>query len=60
MDKIVFPLSNGAALYQNGKLSASIISQSGDKKVGGQILKEQKKSYSFPVIRGLVYFFYGL
>lgn len=60
MDKIVFPFSNGAALYQNGKLSASIISQSGDKKVGGQILKEQKKFFSFPVIRGLVYFFYGL
>lgn len=59
MDKIVFPFSNGAALYQNGKLSASIISQSGDKKVGGQILKEQKKFFSFPVIRGLVYFFYG-
>lgn len=60
MGKIIFPFSNGVALYQNGKLSISLISHTGEKKVGGVVLKEQKRFLSLPVIRGLVYFFYGL
>ncbi len=59
MGKIIFPFSNGVALYQNGKLSISLISHTGEKKVGGVVLKEQKRFLSLPVIGGLVYFFYG-
>lgn len=60
MDKCVFPLGNGVGIYSNSKLCVSIIDQSGNKKVKGMLLKEKKKFFSFPLIRGLIYFFYGL
>ena len=61
MRKIVYPFSGGVVIYQNNKLSASIISQSGDKKVGGRLFtKNRQKLFQIPLFRGLVYLFYGL
>ena len=60
MDKCVFPLGNGVGIYDNNKLCVSIIDQNGDKKVEGQCLKQCQRFFSFPLIRGLTYFFYGI
>lgn len=60
MDKCVYPLGNGVGLKLNNKLCVSIIDQNGNKKVRGVTLKEKNKILTFPLIRGLAYFFQGL
>ena len=60
MDKIIFPLSNGIAINKDDKLAVGIIGHDGNKKVGGKKFKLFHKFFSFPLIRALVYFFYGI
>lgn len=60
MDKIVFPMGSGVGLYQNNKLCISVIDFNGDKRVFGKVVKQHKKFFDLPVIRGFTYFFLGL
>ena len=60
MDKFILPLGNGVGMYECDKLCVSIVDSSGDKKVGGKVVKPIKKSFKIPFIRGLTYFFRGL
>ena len=56
----MFPLGNGVCLYSKGKLCTSIIDQSGNKRVSRRDIKQNKKFFDLPFIRGLTYFFLGI
>lgn len=58
MDKIVLPLGSGIGVADGKKLCISVIDESGDKKVGGQIIKINEKLWKYPFLRGFTYFFY--
>ena len=60
MERIILPLGNGVGLVEDDKLCVSIINYNGDKKVGGVNLKNHKSFWSYPILRGLFFFFYGL
>ena len=59
MEKIVLPLSNGVGIYDRGRLCVSTIDYHGDKRVEGAVIKENKKIFDKPFLRGFLYFFYG-
>ena len=60
MDKIILPLGNGIGMCDDEKLCVSIIDSSGEKKVGGKAVKKAGKMWSYPLLRGIAYFFRGL
>lgn len=59
MEKIVLPLSNGVGIYEKNRLCVSSIDYHGEKRVEGMVLKENKKIFEKPFLRGFFYFFYS-
>lgn len=59
MIKTVFPLGNGAGIYDGQKLCVCVVDESGNKKVGGNLIKKEGKVLSFPFFRGIFYFLFG-
>ena len=57
---MILPLGNGIGIYDKGKFCVSMIDSSGNKKVGGKMLKGIKKFFSLPVIRGFTYLLVGI
>ncbi len=60
MDKIILPFGNGISIYDKGRLCVSLIDGSGNKKVGGRVVKAVKKFFTLPVIRSFTFLFYGI
>lgn len=60
MDKLILPFGNGVGVLDKNRLCASMIDSSGNKIVGGKIVKEIKKIFTLPIIRGFTYLFWGL
>ena len=60
MTKNIFPLGNGAGVFDGEKLCVCIVDENGNKKVGGEKVKPVNKFFSFPFLRGIVFFFFGV
>ena len=60
MIKNIFPLGNGAGIFQDKKLCVSIVDENGNKKVGGKLFNKNIKISSLFFIRGIFYFFYNI
>ncbi len=60
MNKYILPLGNGVGVCDGQKLCVSIIDSNGEKKVGGKVVKPQKKFWNLPFLRGLYFFFRGI